>query len=126
VPPQALFLLNSPFALDHARFAAERLLAEPHCDDASRIDRAFRLALGRPPSVAEIATARRFLADHERAAAPEPVQPVEPAKPLTRAQKKKAAAAARENAAIQAPLRLRAWSGLCQLLMASPEFRYIH
>jgi hypothetical protein len=61
VPPQALFLLNSPFALEQARLAAERLLAEEHQDEDSRIDRAFRLALGRPATPADLETARRFL-----------------------------------------------------------------
>jgi hypothetical protein len=59
VAPQALFLLNNPFVRAQAAAAAERLLAEPHADDAARIVRAWRLALGRPPSEAEAAIARR-------------------------------------------------------------------
>src|SRR5262249_25036229 len=44
--PQALFLMNHPFVLEESRQAARRLLAEPGPDDAGRINRAYRLALG--------------------------------------------------------------------------------
>ena len=54
VAPQALFLMNHPFVLEQARHAARRLLAEPGRDDPGRIDRAYRLALGRPPTAAEL------------------------------------------------------------------------
>lgn len=54
VAPQALFLMNHPFVLDQSRRAAERLLADPGCrDDAARIDRAYRLTLGRLPTAGE-------------------------------------------------------------------------
>ena len=51
VAPQALFLMNHPFVLEQSREAARRLLAESNDDD--RIDRAYRLALGRSPTAAE-------------------------------------------------------------------------
>jgi hypothetical protein len=78
VAPQALYLMNHPFVRQQAAAAARRLLAETPSDDASpddapvdetspddaaRIDRAFRLALGRSPSEAERAIAARVLAD---------------------------------------------------------------
>ncbi len=61
VPTQALFFLNDPFV--HAKsekFAArvERL----GIDDFQRIEAAYRLALGRPPSATERAEAADFLA----------------------------------------------------------------
>ena len=61
VAPQALFLMNHPFVLDQARFAAERVLAVPLPDEATRIERAYRVALGRAPTPAELALAKDFL-----------------------------------------------------------------
>ena len=47
VPQQALFLMNNPFVIDQAKYAAARLLAENHTTNDARIARAYRLALGR-------------------------------------------------------------------------------
>ncbi|HEX8200729.1 MAG TPA: PSD1 and planctomycete cytochrome C domain-containing protein [Isosphaeraceae bacterium] len=62
VAPQALFLMNHPFALEQARHAALRLLAGPDRDDPARVDRAGQLALGRPPTAAERRLLLGFLA----------------------------------------------------------------
>jgi hypothetical protein len=61
VAPQALFMLNHPFILQQSEFAAKRLVAERHADDAERIRRAYRLALGREPTMEERYVASRFL-----------------------------------------------------------------
>ncbi|MBX6313719.1 MAG: DUF1553 domain-containing protein [Isosphaeraceae bacterium] len=63
VAPQALFLMNHPFILKQARQAARRLLAEPGLDDSGRINRAYRLALGRPPTESERQIGLRFVAE---------------------------------------------------------------
>jgi hypothetical protein len=63
VAPQALFLMNHPFVLDQAKGAATRLLAEKDLDDAGRIKRAYRLALGRLPSAAEHRIATKYLGE---------------------------------------------------------------
>jgi hypothetical protein len=55
VPAQALTLLNDPFVTGQAEFWAERLVAEPDATPAARIDRMFRVALGRAPKPAEAA-----------------------------------------------------------------------
>src|SRR5204863_6263402 len=62
VAPQALFLMNHPFVVEEARHAAARLLAEPGLNEQERITRAYRLALGRPPSEGERQLAAKFLA----------------------------------------------------------------
>ena len=59
--PQALVMMNHPFVIDQARHAAHRLLATPGMDDEARTDRAYRLALGRPPTEAERRAAVGFL-----------------------------------------------------------------
>jgi hypothetical protein len=53
VAPQALYLLNSPFVIEQAATAAQRLLAERPDDIAAQIDHAFRQTLSREPTVAE-------------------------------------------------------------------------
>jgi hypothetical protein len=60
--PQALILLNGPFMQEQARAFAARLCREAK-SDAARVERAFRLALGRPPTPAERQLAGRFLVE---------------------------------------------------------------
>ncbi len=60
--PQALILLNGPFMQAQSKAFAGRLLREAP-GDAARVERAYRLALARPPVPAERAMALAFLAD---------------------------------------------------------------
>jgi hypothetical protein len=60
-PLQALFMMNDPFVHEQARKFAARILAE-RPDDASRIERAHLLALGRPPSTGERGAGAAYLA----------------------------------------------------------------
>ena len=53
VAPQALTLLNGELVHGEAPHFAHRVIRESGSDRASQVDRAFRLALGRPPSTAE-------------------------------------------------------------------------
>jgi hypothetical protein len=61
VATQALYLMNSPFVLEQARHAAGRVLTLAGLDEAGRVDRAYRLALGRLPSERERRLALAFL-----------------------------------------------------------------
>ena len=61
VAPQALFLMNNPFVVEQAKHAAARLLGETHVNDDSRIERAYRLTLGRLPTDGERQVASKFL-----------------------------------------------------------------
>ncbi len=58
-PLQALYFLNDEFVHKQAQRFASRLEG----DEAARIDRAWRLALSRPPTDEEAAGARRFLSE---------------------------------------------------------------
>ena len=60
--PQALELLNGQTSNELAAAFAERILKE-RTTPAERIDYAFRMATGRPPTEAERALALKFLAD---------------------------------------------------------------
>jgi cytochrome c553 len=102
VAPQALFALNSPLARESAEAFAASLLdgkQAGQADDADRIRRAYLRAYGRPATTVEVARCRNFLARYGTAlAAYEPD-----------ASKR----------------RLRAWQGLCQVLLAANEFLYV-
>ncbi|MHA3771287.1 DUF1553 domain-containing protein [Verrucomicrobiota bacterium sgz303538] len=60
VAPQALTLLNSPFAVEMARSFAERVQREAGDDVGAQITRAFALALQRPPDNDELQACTRF------------------------------------------------------------------
>jgi hypothetical protein len=62
VAPQSLFLLNHPFVLRQARAAATRVLSGPDTGDPARVERVYRLALGRRPTEAERRVALGFVA----------------------------------------------------------------
>ena len=61
VPTQALFLMNSPFAMDQAQHMAKRLLALP--DDNARLTELYRSALSRAPSAKETERGLKALAN---------------------------------------------------------------
>jgi hypothetical protein len=99
VAPQALYLLNDPFVRQQAQALAQQLLGRSASDDAGRLDRAYRLAVGRPATAQEIERARSYIADYETAVRAERVAPTDG--------------------------RTAAWASFCQALLASAEFRYI-
>jgi hypothetical protein len=64
VAPQALTLLNSPFAIEAARALAERIKREAGDDSAAQVDRAFALLMQRNPEADERQAGVRFRQDH--------------------------------------------------------------
>jgi Protein of unknown function (DUF1553) len=62
--PQALTLLNDPIVLGFAKSFALRVEKEAGTDPAKVVDRAFRIAFGRPPTPEERDTLGAFLKDH--------------------------------------------------------------
>ncbi|MDA1055449.1 MAG: PSD1 and planctomycete cytochrome C domain-containing protein [Planctomycetota bacterium] len=99
VPTQALYLMNSDFVTENSDALAARLLGDAKLDDEGRVDKTFQLVLSRPASDTEIERALAFI---QRAA--------------------DAMKAAKPN---DDKLTLHAWSGFCQALFGSAEFRYI-
>jgi hypothetical protein len=63
VAPQSLFLLNHPFVMEQARYFADRLLAKSGSDNKTRVEEAYRLALGRRPAEGELRVALRYLGE---------------------------------------------------------------
>jgi hypothetical protein len=63
VAPQALFLLNHPFALEQKAALAQRILRDTQThDDRARIEKTYELLYGRPPTQEELAIGLDFLA----------------------------------------------------------------
>ena len=62
VAPQALFLMNHPFVMEQASYAARRTLALASAKTAERIKWAYQTALGRAPTAAELDLGLRHLA----------------------------------------------------------------
>lgn len=67
VAPQALMLLNDPWIQDQAAAFADRVTREAGTDRDRQIQRAFALALQRPPTAAEAKAARNLLRDQAAA-----------------------------------------------------------
>lgn len=65
-PSQALFMLNSPFAIEQSRALAERCAVAAEANvtlsDGERVMKLYRQALGRKPSDEELAEATSFVA----------------------------------------------------------------
>src|SRR5262249_12940657 len=59
--PQALILLNGPFMQSQSKQFAARLIREAGMDRKACVERAYRLALARPPRAEELQTALEFL-----------------------------------------------------------------
>jgi Protein of unknown function (DUF1553)/Protein of unknown function (DUF1549)/Planctomycete cytochrome C len=64
VPTQALMLLNDPFVLRQAGMFADRVRKEAGEDPARQIDLAYRIALTRPPTGAELQVAVHAMKTH--------------------------------------------------------------
>ena len=64
VAPQALMLLNSPFAVEMANRFADRVATQAGEDSAQRVDATFRFALARLPDEEERATCFQLLQTH--------------------------------------------------------------
>ncbi len=69
VAPQALMLLNDSFVQTQAAAFAERIRREAGAKPEAQIERAFQLAVQRPPTKAETKAARDLLADQTQRAA---------------------------------------------------------
>ena len=64
VPTQALTLLNNPFVLRQAEMFADRVKKEAGDDPVRQIDLAYRIALNRPPTEAELRVAFEAVKTH--------------------------------------------------------------
>ncbi len=98
VPTQMLFLMNSPFVKDQARWLAENLLEDSSLDDAGRVKTLIQTTLNRPAAERDVQQARQFLSDFEAGLKKTSNPPEDPA--------------------------LEAWSRFCHAIFVSSEFLY--
>jgi hypothetical protein len=150
VAPQALYLLNDPFVRRQSLALAERSLEHTVLDEGSRVNRVYRLTLGREATLPEIERAKGYLAEYA-AAAREAMQlakvskPGRPAdtgpgpeanqdaaaskkRPKTPTGKQANADPGPESIKDDPPPsdpRVASWASLCQALLGSAEFRYV-
>jgi hypothetical protein len=106
VAPQALWGLNNKSVFRQAMHLAGRVVKEAGQDQTAQVDRAWRIALGRGPTVEESASALRLLTALER----------EPLKPLKDLPKTLDAVS---------PARGQALSKFCLVLFNLSEFAFI-
>ena len=98
VATQALYMMNSDFVTVQAEAFADRILADEHISEETRVAQAWQIALSRQPSEAERNEAISFLQQTSAS--------FESSEPEKTRQKK-------------------AWTSLAQSLFASAEFRYV-
>jgi hypothetical protein len=98
IAPQALFVMNSPFAIEQSEAMARQLLSQKDLPDTARITQAYERALSRPATAAEVGRWSAFLRQYE------------------------AGLAAKEPDT--AKRTVKAWQAFCQILFASNEFIY--
>jgi mono/diheme cytochrome c family protein len=66
VAPQALFLMNHPFAIEQAKALADLALKQASADDRGRIDWLYRRLYARPPTAQEVDLALSVLGEVDK------------------------------------------------------------
>jgi hypothetical protein len=105
VPLQSLKLLNSDFVRDRAAALAKRIASEAGSGDAERIERAFLLTIGRQPTAAELASAKKFVAE----------QPAKYQESGVKGQE-----------SVKSNATELAWTDFCHMLLSSNTFLYVN
>ncbi|MBA3936873.1 MAG: DUF1553 domain-containing protein [Planctomycetes bacterium] len=107
IPHQALWLINSPFAVEQSGAFAERVAKLHPDDERAQVAEAYRIAYGRPAAPTELDRALKYLASvRALSTAPPAVGGTMGFKPTVAS-------------------TLRPLQSLCQILIASNEFLYI-
>jgi len=111
IPSQALILMNDALVLDWARALAGRVLNDSGLSLDQQVDRAYRLALSRPPAAAEREAVRDFLDRQSSLLAERLARNEKPPMP-------------EELPAGMEPSRAAAFVDFCHALVNSNEFLY--
>ena len=119
VAPQSLALMNSAFALGAASAFAERVQREAGPAPEEQIRQAWRLALGTPPSAAELQRSTEFLRAQTATLRSKPSPTPSPAVPAS-----KTPAPAATSAKSSPTPEFAALATLCQALLNSNAFLY--
>jgi hypothetical protein len=109
VPQQALYMLNSPFAVEQAKALVARPEVTGAPDDAAKIRQLYRLVYARDPAPDEIALATRYLAATPDGPRPNAQGPTPP----------------NAQGPTPNPQRLTPWERYAQALLMSNELMFI-
>jgi hypothetical protein len=101
VAPQALYLMNSPFALEQTKALAKRILTEVQGTDSARIHRLYGLLYGREASPEEMKIGLDYLSHARRSRSARVAGPGAP------------------------DMEMAAWVQYCQILLCANEFLYV-
>jgi cytochrome c553 len=107
VPQQALYMMNSPFLAEMVRSLANQRELVGTSEPRERIDRVYRLGLGRPPATQEVDLGLAFLAEEDARDKRAPVT------------------GSPQPAAQPAAATLSAWERYVQVVLLSNEFMFI-
>jgi hypothetical protein len=118
VPAQALYLMNNEDIVAISRAFARRLLADGGLSPRDRIDRAYRLAFGRPPTPRELLRAAEFLRDEIGDVARNPGSTNPPPDRRRRPGQRNTGRDTMRPGEV-------AWTSFTQALFASAEFRFV-
>ncbi len=130
VAPQALYLMNSEESRRLSMSFAKRVLAGGGSFQP-RVERAFMYAFGRPPTRPEYRACRSFLNDFAKAWEQDQYEEMRSESPKQRDQRLANQGIQEQQtgfgtAALRPPdLELESWTGLCQMLFQSAEFRTV-
>ena len=109
VAPQSLAMMNGEFTLTQSKYFAERLTRDAGTDPAAQVKRAWLLAFGAMPTVAEVKESVEFLARQTEHFKANPVKFVPPPK---------------GKEALMADPPAQALATFCQALLTSNHFLY--
>jgi hypothetical protein len=128
VPPQALFLMNSPLVIEQVRRVVNRDAFQNAASDDERIAYLYELFFQRLPSDSETSMGRDFVAKFQASPAPSPAAPaVGRAGGAGRGAPARGGAPGRGRAAA-APVRipLSAWQEYAHALLLTNEAAFVH
>jgi hypothetical protein len=132
VPQQALFLMNSPLAIEQVRHVVERAEFQQAATDEAKIAFLYELFFQRAPNAAEVTMGREFVAKYHAAPAPVDDAPAPracaPAGRATGARGRGAGAGAQARGrGPAAPVRvpLSAWQEYAHALMLTNEMVFV-
>jgi hypothetical protein len=128
VPPQALFLMNSPLVIEQVRRVVNRDAFQNAASDDARIQYLYELFFQRPATEAELTMGRDFVTKYQAGPVPTSVDPaagraVGPGRGAGRG-----GAQGRGRAAAPAPVRvpLTGWQEYAHALLLTNEAAFVH
>ncbi len=100
VAPQALFMMNSDFIMQHTKDFANEIIHEAHLDEPAKVNRIYERIFSRPATVMEKKQAINYINQYRL-----------DLKPLKISEEEK---------------KRRTWQSLCRVLIASNEFLFVN